>query len=127
MYVGCETGDNELLTLISKGETFDSSLDALQKMHEAGIKSSVMVLNGLGGPALSERHALESARLMNAAQPHYLSTLVVEFPKGTQRFNDPFAGGWRKLGKLELFREMETFLTALELKNTIFRSDHASN
>jgi radical SAM superfamily enzyme YgiQ (UPF0313 family) len=127
LYVGCETGDNELLTLISKGETFDSSLDALQKMHEAGIKSSVMVLNGLGGPALSERHALESARLMNAAQPHYLSTLVVEFPKGTQRFNDPFNGGWRKLGKLELFREMETFLTALELKNTIFRSDHASN
>lgn len=127
LYVGCETGDNELLTLISKGESFDSSLDALQKMHAAGIKSSVMVLNGLGGPGLSERHALESARLMNAAQPHYLSTLVVEFPNGTQRFNDPFDGRWRKLGKLELFREMETFLTALELKNTIFRSDHASN
>jgi hypothetical protein len=52
---------------------------------------------------------------------------VVEFPNGTQRFNDPFDGRWRKLGKLELFREMETFLTALELKNTIFRSDHASN
>jgi radical SAM superfamily enzyme YgiQ (UPF0313 family) len=127
LYVGCETGDNELLTLISKGENFDSSLDALQKMHAAGIKSSVMVLNGLGGPDLSERHAQESARLMNAAQPHFLSTLVVEFPKGTQRFNDPFDGRWRTLGKLELFREMETFLTALELKNTIFRSDHASN
>jgi radical SAM superfamily enzyme YgiQ (UPF0313 family) len=127
LYVGCETGDNKLLTLISKGESFDSSLDALQKMHAAGIKSSVMVLNGLGGPELSERHALESARLMNAAQPHYLSTLVVEFPNGTQRFNYPFGGRWRKLGKLELFREMETFLTALELKNTIFRSDHASN
>ncbi|TFH70834.1 B12-binding domain-containing radical SAM protein [Gammaproteobacteria bacterium LSUCC0112] len=127
LYVGCETGDNELLTLISKGESFDSSLDALQKMHAAGIKSSVMVLNGLGGPELSERHALESARLMNAAQPHYLSTLVVEFPRGTQRFNDPFKGRWRKLAKLELFREMETFLRALELKNTIFRSDHASN
>lgn len=127
LYVGCETGDNELLTLINKGENFDSSLDALQKMHAAGIKSSVMVLNGLGGPDLSERHALESARLMNAAQPHFLSTLVVEFPKGTQRFNDPFGGRWRKLGKLELFREMEIFLSALELKSTIFRSDHASN
>lgn len=127
LYVGCETGDNELLTLISKGESYDSSLEALQKMHAAGIKSSVMVLNGLGGPDLSERHALESARLMNAAQPHYLSTLVVEFPKGTQRFNDPFNGRWRKPGKLELFREMETFLDALELNSTIFRSDHASN
>jgi radical SAM superfamily enzyme YgiQ (UPF0313 family) len=127
LYVGCETGDNELLTLINKGESFDSSLDVLQKMHAAGIKSSVMVLNGLGGPELSARHARESARLMNAAQPHYLSTLVVEFPNGTQRFNDPFQGRWRKLSKLELFQEMEVFLTALELKSTIFRSDHASN
>lgn len=127
LYVGCETGDNELLTRINKGESFDSSLDALQKMHAAGIKSSVMVLNGLGGPALSERHASESARLMNAAQPHYLSTLVVEFPGGTRRFVEAFGEGWRKLNKTELFREMEIFLHALELENTIFRSDHASN
>lgn len=127
LYVGCETGDDELLKLISKGESYNSSLEALQKMHAAGIKSSVMVLNGLGGPELSERHALESARLMNEAQPNYLSTLVVEFPNGSERFNDPFNGRWRKLNKPELFREMEFFLSALELNNTIFRSDHASN
>jgi radical SAM superfamily enzyme YgiQ (UPF0313 family) len=127
LYVGCESGDDELLELIEKGENFDSSLSALQKMKEAGIKSSVMVLNGLGGPELSERHAINSARLMNAAQPDYLSTLVVELPPGAERFSENFAGRWRKLGKTELFVEMETFLTHLELKNTIFRSDHASN
>ncbi|MEC8859942.1 MAG: radical SAM protein [Pseudomonadota bacterium] len=127
LYVGCETGDDELLQLIEKGETFDSSLDALQKMKAADIKSSVMVLNGLGGPELSERHAINSARLMNAAQPDYLSTLVVELPNGTQRFTKHFGDRWRKLGKLELFREMEVFLEHLELNSTIFRSDHASN
>ena len=127
LYVGCETGDDELLELIEKGETFDSSLDALQKMKAADIKSSVMVLNGLGGPELSERHAINSARLMNAAQPDYLSTLVVELANGTQRFTKHFGDRWRKLGKLELFREMEVFLEHLELNSTIFRSDHASN
>jgi radical SAM superfamily enzyme YgiQ (UPF0313 family) len=127
LYVGCETGDDELLQLIEKGETFDSSLEALQKMKAAGIKSSVMVLNGLGGPELSERHAINSARLMNVAQPDYLSTLVVELPRGSARFAQHFEGRWRKLGKLELFREMEIFLEHLELTSTIFRSDHASN
>ncbi len=127
LYVGCETGDNELLALIGKGETYDSSLDALQKMKAAGIRASVMVLNGLGGPELSERHARNSARLMNAAQPEYLSTLVVEFPHGSARFERNFNGRWRKLGQQELFHEMETLLDALELNNTIFRSDHASN
>src|SRR5690606_28751987 len=127
LYVGCETGDTGLLARIQKGETFDSSLEALQKMHAAGIKSSVMILNGLGGPGFSEQHARESARLMNAAQPNYLSTLVVEFPGGTKRFTEAFGEGWRKLNKMELFREMEILLEALELENTIFRSDHASN
>jgi len=127
MYVGCESGDDEVLTLVEKGESYQSSLAALQKIQAAGMKSSVMILNGLGGPELSEQHALNSARLMNEAQPDYLSTLVVEFPSGSARFEKNFAGRWRKLGKLELFREMEILLDNLQLERTIFRSDHASN
>lgn len=127
LYVGCETGDDELLTLISKGESYESSLAALEKMAAADMKRSVMVLNGLGGPELSEQHALNTARLMNAAQPEYLSSLVVEFPNGEARFAAPFEGRWRKLNRQELFTEMDLLLSNLELNNTIFRSDHASN
>jgi len=127
MYVGCESGDNEVLRLVNKGEDYDSSLIALTKIKQAGMKSSVMILNGLGGPELSQQHALNSARLMNAAQPDYLSTLVVEFPTGSERFEEAFEGRWRKLGKLELFGEMQTLLSNLQLDKTIFRSDHASN
>ncbi len=127
LYVGCETGDDELLQLISKGETYNSSLLALQKMKAADIKSSVMVLNGLGGRELSERHAQQSARLMNEVQPDYLSTLVVEFPYGSQRFEENFNNRWQQLSKNELYQEMETFLQNLTLNNTVFRSDHASN
>lgn len=127
MYVGCESGDDEVLELVDKGENYQSSLEALKKIKAAGMKSSVMILNGLGGPELSEQHALNSARLMNEAQPDYLSTLVVEFPTGSERFERNFAGRWRKLDKLELFREMETLLDNLQLERTVFRSDHASN
>ena len=127
LYVGCESGDDEVLRLVNKGEDYDSSLSALTKIKRAGIKSSVMILNGLGGPQLSEQHALNSAKLMNAAQPDYLSTLVVEFPSGSERFEKACEGRWRKLGKLELFREMQVLLSNLQLDKTIFRSDHASN
>ncbi len=127
MYVGCESGDDEVLRLIEKGETFESSLVALKKIKQAGMKSSVMILNGLGGPELSLQHALNSARLMNEAQPEYLSTLVVSFPTGDQRFQKNFNGDFRLLSQQELFAEMRSLLQTLELKKTIFRSDHASN
>lgn len=127
MYVGCESGDDEVLELIEKGESYQSSLAALTKIKQAGMKSSVMILNGLGGPELSEQHALNSAKLMNEAQPDFLSTLVVSFPLGEERFARNFNGRFRQLNQQELFQEMSTLLQALELNKTIFRSDHASN
>lgn len=125
-YVGCESGDDEVLARVNKGETYESSLSALEKLGEAGITRSVMILNGLGGTVLSEQHADNSARLMNAAQPEFLSTLVVSFPMGEARFREGF-GDFQPLGQQQLFLEVERLLQGLELQNTVFRSDHASN
>ena len=125
-YLGAESGDDEVLANVSKGETFDTTRDALDKLGAAGITRSVMILNGLGGQQLSARHADNSARLANATQPEYLSTLVVSFPQGEARFRAGFPG-WEPLGQQGLFVEIERFLSQLELNRTVFRSDHASN
>lgn len=126
VYVGAESGDDEVLARVNKGETFDSTREALEKLGEAGITRSVMILNGLGGQVLSEQHADNSARLMNATQPEYVSTLVVSFPMGEARFRDGFPG-WEALDQHGLFVELERFIGGLELRRTVFRSDHASN
>jgi radical SAM superfamily enzyme YgiQ (UPF0313 family) len=126
-YVGCESGDDLVLERVSKGETYESSLAALRKIKAAGARSSVMILNGMGGKQYSERHAINSARLMNAAQPDYLSTLVVSFPDGMERYQQGFNGDFAPLERSELFSEMRMLLENLELDSTIFRSDHASN
>ena len=63
-----------------------------------------MILNGLGGQALSRQHAANSAALMNATQPEYLATLVVSFPKGEERLRADFPG-WEPLGVLGLMRK----------------------
>ncbi|RJG13533.1 radical SAM protein [Pseudomonas cavernicola] len=125
-YVGAESGDDEVLARVNKGETFESTLSALDKLGQAGISRSVMILNGLGGKTLSEQHADSSARLMNAAQPEFLSTLVVSFPQGEARFRENFAD-YEALSQHDLFVEVERLLQGLELKDTVFRSDHASN
>jgi radical SAM superfamily enzyme YgiQ (UPF0313 family) len=126
VYVGAESGDDEVLALVDKGESFESSREALEKLQQAGIKRSVMILNGLGGTALTRQHAINSAALMNVAQPEFLATLVVSFPMGEDRFRARFPQ-WEPLDVTGLMQEMELLLSSLELKRTVFRSDHASN
>ena len=124
VYLGAESGDDEVLAHSHKGETWDSTREALLRLGEAGITRSVMIINGLGGEGLWAQHAENSARLINAVQPEYLATLVLTLHG--ERFRDAWPD-WRPLPQVGLFREMERFLGALELNRTVFRSDHASN
>lgn len=125
-YVGAESGDDEVLSRINKGETFASTLDGLDKLGQAGIIRSVMILNGLGGVSHSDAHADRSADLVNEAQPEYLATLVLNFPAGEERFRAAFPE-WEPLQVVGLFKEMLRFINRLNVNKTVFRSDHASN
>jgi len=127
LYIGIESGDDELLKMINKGETYNSTEQALLKARKAGIKLSVMILNGLGGKYFSNQHANNSAKLINAVQPEYLSTLVLSLPYGIEHFKKRFKGDFIQLNPFELIEELGLFLKELDLVSTVFRSDHAMN
>lgn len=127
VYVGAESGDDFVLKSINKGETHQSTVDSLNRLADAGIKRSVMIINGVGGTRFSEQHALNSALLANRTQPEFLAALVLNLPHGEARFQQGYNGQFIKMNQHERFMEMRQFVNALELKSTIFRSDHASN
>ena len=127
IYVGAESGDDAVLQYIDKGESYATTANALLRARAAGIKTSVMILNGIGGKRFSEQHALASARLVNETQPDYLATLVLTFYNGPERLLAGFDGKFEQLNTIELCREMKTLIAATELETTIFRSDHVSN
>ena len=126
VYVGAESGDDRVLAAVNKGETFETTREALEKLGAAGITRSVMILNGLGGRTLSAQHAHNSARLANATQPEYLAVLVVTLPPGAARLREGFPD-WIACDDDALFAELEALIEGLELRRTVFRSDHVSN
>ncbi|MGB0281586.1 MAG: hypothetical protein ACPGAE_05315 [Neptuniibacter sp.] len=126
LYIGAESGNDFVLEAVQKGETFRSTADALIKIKQSGIKSSVMIINGLGGVTHSEQHAVDSARLANEVQPDYLATLVLYFQHSDQRLLQ-FYPDFKMPSQKQLIEEMQVFISHLELERTIFRSDHASN
>ena len=86
LYIGIESGDEELLQLVHKGETYHSTLEGISRAHNAGIDTSIMILNGLGGKLYARQHAIHSARIINAINPKFLSTLTLSMPYGEDHF-----------------------------------------
>ena len=127
LYIGLESGDNDVLRFINKGVNQSQMIEALNKSQDAGLNSSVMIINGVGGKKYSEQHAINSAKLINAIQPKYLSTLVLHAYRGMDYLKSRLSVEFNELNKVELIQETKTFIEHLELKETIYRSDHASN
>jgi radical SAM superfamily enzyme YgiQ (UPF0313 family) len=127
LYIGIESGDDELLGLLNKGETYLSTKEGILKAHKAGIDTSVMILSGLGGEKYTQQHAVNSAKLINELNPKFLSTLNLSFPYGVEHFKNRFQDGFTPLTIIGILNEMKTFISELKVKGTIYRSDHVSN
>jgi radical SAM superfamily enzyme YgiQ (UPF0313 family) len=127
LYIGIESGDDNVLAAIQKGETQQSIITGINKSKLADMDSSVMIINGVGGKLLTKQHAIQSAKVLNAVQPKFASTLVMTAHKGLAHFESRFKGVFTQMNTGELFSELRLFIEHLELKETIFRSDHASN
>ena len=127
LYIGIETGDDQLLKRIHKGETFNSTIDGILKAHNAGIETSIMIINGLGGRKYSEQHAIKSAEIINKVNPKFLSTLTLSMPYGEEHFKNKFQGEYKQQTIVELYEELKIFIENLEVENVIYRSNHVSN
>ena len=126
-YLGVESGCDATLLHMEKGVDGDEMVRVANKASDAGIKLSTMILLGIAGRSGSDRHAKESARVINAISPRFVSTLVVTPVEGTPLWDQKLAGDVDELTPIELAQELRTFLAHTDLKSSIFRSNHASN
>ena len=122
LYVGLETGDEDLLRAVDKRDTAAGMAEAVGRAQAAGLKCSVMVLLGLGGKAGSERHAAQTAAVLNRMQPRLLSALRFVDVPGTA-----MAAGYAPMSEYEVIVELIDLLNGLALEKTVFRANHTSN
>ena len=126
-YLGIESGHDAVLERLVKGVDAAEMVRVAGKAHEGGVRLSTMILLGAGGRELSRQHALESARVVNAIQPRFVSTLVMTPVEGTPLFEADRRGEVDHLDAVELAAELRELVSGLDLKGSVFRSNHASN
>jgi radical SAM superfamily enzyme YgiQ (UPF0313 family) len=126
-YLGIESGHDGVLERLKKGVDAEEMIRVARKADSAGVTLSTMILLGAGGRADSLDHARESARVVNEIQPRFVSTLVMTPVEGTPLAEEDARGEVDHLDPIELARELREFLADLELRGSVFRSNHASN
>ncbi|NNU75570.1 radical SAM protein [Clostridium estertheticum] len=127
LYLGVESGSNEILKSINKGVTAQNLIMAGRKVKESGIKLSTTLISGIGGREKISENAIESAKLISAINPDYVGFLTLMLESGTPIYKDIQNGIFHVLTPEEVVQELREFLENVEVTNCIFRSNHASN
>ncbi|CAB1061611.1 Radical SAM domain protein CAC_2422 [Olavius sp. associated proteobacterium Delta 1] len=83
LYCGMESGADTVLKKIKKGVTSADHIKAAQMARQAGMEISQFIILGLGGKALWQEHALETARVLNQINPDFIRVLTIGVKKGS--------------------------------------------
>jgi len=127
VYLGVETGDEELLKKINKGATYAQIVEAGRKIKEAGITLSVTVILGLGGPEGSEKHALATAKILTDIDPDFAGALTVMLVPGTPLHKDREEGRFELITPFQSLAELKMIIENVSFTDCFFTANHASN
>ncbi len=126
LHVGLESGADEVLQYMEKGVTAEEHIRGGRAVVEAGISLSEYVMPGLGGRKWSEKHALESARVLNAIDPEFIRLRSLGVRKNTPLHEQMGGGDFQVLGEDEMVVEIGLFIENLDC-GSYLASDQMSN
>jgi len=127
VYLGVETGDEDLLKNINKGVNYEQMVNAGRKIKDAGITLSVTVLLGIGGKEKSMAHALNTAKILTEIDPDYVGALTVMVVPGTPLHEEYMSGNFKLPDTFGFLKELGIIIANSDFTDCFFTSNHASN
>lgn len=128
IYMGVESGSDEVLKDINKGVDSEDLIKAAKKVKEAGILLSVTVIAGIGGRGKSEIHAIKTGEIISKMAPDYLGVLTLMVEEGTDLFDRIKNKEFHFLSDKGILSETKLLIENINVTETVvFRCNHASN
>jgi len=126
VHFGIESGSDNVLSLINKGVTAAQHIDGCLKVKDAGLSCSIYVMPGLGGSKLSQEHAFETVRVINAIEPDFVRLRTLEIFSSTPLEAMRRDGTFQEASEEEVVQELKILIENVKC-NTEILSDSASN
>jgi radical SAM superfamily enzyme YgiQ (UPF0313 family) len=127
VHIGLETGYDALLKLMKKGVTAAQHIEAGKKLLQAGMQVSEYVMPGLGGQEMWREHAVETAKVLNQINPHFIRLRSLRVPEHIPLYEKLEDGSFTEQTDDMLAKEIELFIETLEGITSTVTSDHIMN
>ncbi|WP_071026203.1 radical SAM protein [Peptoniphilus raoultii] len=127
LYIGFESGDDEILRDVQKNLTTKDYIEAMKKCKEVGFITSITIIAGLGGVEKMKQNAIGTANIISKTSPDFVGYLTMRIYRNTPLYNDYMSGKFTMPNPEEILQEMKIFLEHVDSEGTVFRSNHASN
>jgi radical SAM superfamily enzyme YgiQ (UPF0313 family) len=127
VHIGLETGYDALLKLMKKGVTAAQHIEAGKKLLEAGMEVSEYVMPGLGGQEMWREHAVETAKVLNQINPHFIRLRSLRVPGHVPLYEKLEDGSFSMQNDDMLAEELKRFIETLEGITSTVTSDHIMN
>jgi hypothetical protein len=126
LHIGLESGCDEVLKEMKKGVSGEEHIIAGKKIKEAGISLSEYYMPGLGGRKYSEKHALESAYVLNEINPDFIRIRSLVPRQGSPLYERVQTGEFKLLSEDEIVSEIGLFIENLKCSSYV-ASDQMCN
>lgn len=127
IHIGLESGSDRVLEFVKKGTTAKQHIEAGRKVIEAGMTLSEYIMPGLGGKEWTMEHAIETARVLNAIDPHFIRLRSLRIPSRAPLYEDTITSRFTPLSDDATAREIRLLIESLEGIHSTLTSDHIMN
>ncbi len=127
VYIGLESGNDEILKKVKKGDTTANMIDAAARIHAAGITLSVTVILGLGGKEMSRVHAIDTGKVLSQMDPEFAAALSLMLVPPAPLCKEYEEGRFHLPGPFEMLEELALIIAHMDVTHCFFSSNHASN
>lgn len=125
--IGFETGLDDVLAFMDKGNTADEAREAFARLNEAGIPFTLNLVTGLAGAGRGLENALANAAVVNEARSQLIIVTALNVWPGSRLYDLVEAGEFTPPTLREVIEEEAAFLRATDLSDTFFFGMHELN
>jgi radical SAM superfamily enzyme YgiQ (UPF0313 family) len=127
VHVGLESGSDKVLKFMKKGVNAEGHIKGGRNVIEAGMELSEYYMPGLGGRELWKEHSFETARVLNAINPHFIRLRTLHVGQQLPLYQQVQSGEFELRTPEEIVVEIKLFIENLEGITSYVASDHIGN